>query len=285
MGDYLRIFRPINILFIGCAQILTAYFLYFEADISLLFERKLHYLVIATSSIAAFGYWLNDYYDQYRDSINKPNKRAISRLGWPVVTVHLLLFSALALALGYLMNLLFLYSFAAVLLILWLYNLKLKDVPLLGNIIISGLCFLSIYMVSWIYPEIDIRLLLHFALIAALLTWCRELVKDAEDVKGDSLSGSKTIAVSMGTDFSNKIVYFSILFVISFVAISVYYQSQYFAGTLQYLYWAYYLLFVVIPMYNVAVEIRMMKESQDYRRLSKILKYVIFTGILSILFF
>ncbi|MFY0643284.1 MAG: UbiA family prenyltransferase [Bacteroidia bacterium] len=259
--------------------------MFFEADIQILLDRKLHYLIIGTAAIAAFGYWLNDFYDQYRDSINKPHKKGIRRLGLTVVIGHLVIFSVVALLSGYLMNLLFLYSFGAILLALWLYNLKLKDVPLMGNIIISMLCFLSIYMVSWLFPEIDIRLLLHFGVIAALLTWCRELVKDAEDVKGDGLSGSKTIAVTMGTDFTNKLVYFSILFVISFVAISVYYQSQYFAGMLQYVYWGYYLFFIVVPLYKVAIQIRMMATPSEYNGLSKMLKYVIFTGILSILFF
>ncbi len=285
MLEYIRSFRPFNLLFIGLAQVLAAYFLYFEADIQLLLDRKLHFLVLGTLSVAAFAYWVNDLYDRERDFINRPKKKGPASFNSLFVGLNLLLLILLMLNAGWILGFKFLLCFTLVSLVLWLYNYKLKDVAFLGNTIIASLAFLSVYMVRWLFPEIDIRLLLHFSLLAGLLTLCREMVKDAEDELGDRQTGSRTLAVVLGKAFSNRLVYFLVLFIISFVVISVYYQSQYFAGILRFVYWAYYLLFITVPLYKIAIEIRLTREAKDYAKVSSLLKYVLFTGVLSLLFF
>lgn len=285
MLDYLRSFRPLNLLFIGLAQGLTAFFLYFDANLQMLIERDMHWLIIGTLSVAALGYWINDLYDSERDAINRPAKRGPASYPRLFVILNLVLLVLIMLNAAWMLGLRYLLCFGGVSILLWLYNYKLKDVALLGNLIIAFLSFFSVFMVRWLFPEMDVRLLLHFSLLAGLLTLCRELVKDAEDELGDRQTGAKTVAVVMGKAMSNRLVYFLVLFIISFVVISVYYQSQYFAGSLRYLYWLYYLVFIAVPLYKVAIDIRLIQEAEDYARVSRLLKYVIFTGVLSLLFF
>ena len=285
MLNYLRSFRPLNLFFIGLAQGLTAFFLYFDADLQMLIDRKMHWLIIGTMAVAALAYWINDLYDTDRDAINRPQKQGPANYPRIFVVLNLSLLFLVILNAGWILGLKFLLCFLGVSLLLWLYNYRLKDVALLGNLIVAFLSFFSVFMVRWLFPEMDVRLLLHFSLLAGLLTFCRELVKDAEDELGDRRTGSKTVAVVLGKAFSNRLVYFMVLFVISFVVISVYYQSQYFAGVLRYLYWAYYLLFITVPLYKIAIEIRLTREAKDYAKVSRLLKYVIFTGVLSLLFF
>jgi 4-hydroxybenzoate polyprenyltransferase len=121
--------------------------------------------------------------------------------------------------------------------------------------------------------------------LAGFLNLCREIVKDAEDMEGDRQKNAKTIPLTFGLKFSNRIVYFILLFTISFVAISLYYQKQYFKAPVNYIYWAYYFLFVIVPLYRLAVRIRFDEDATDYSEHSKVLKYDLYTGILSILFF
>lgn len=285
MISYLRTYRPLNLLLIGTAQILCAYFLFFEGDLTLLYQRGLHFLVAGTLTIAAFGYLLNDYFDVERDAIDKPGKFNLRVLDKRLLLVHLLLIVSVVLYCGNALGGKFLTCFIGCSMALWIYNYKLKDYPLLGNILIAGLSFLSVYIVRWMFPEIDVVLLVHFALLAALLNFCREIVKDAEDVRGDKHSGAKTVPIVLGYTFANRVVYFTVLFIMSFTFISVYYQSQYFAGVFRYLYWSYYLLFVIAPLYYVAMQIKGLRSKEDYRTISKLLKYVVYTGILSILFY
>lgn len=285
MLAYLRIYRPLNLIFIGAAQILTAYFLYFDASIGLLYEAGLHWLVLGTTAVAAFGYWMNDYFDFERDRINNRGRFNIRSIPKPVLIIHLLVFLLAVFYSANHLNVLISLCFVGSLLVLWFYNWKLKDLAFIGNILIAVLSFLSVFMVGWLFPEIDRRLLLHYAFLAAMLNFCRELIKDAEDLDGDKATGARTIPAIWGNNTTNRIVYFSILFVVSFVIISLYYQQQYFKGVLLYVYWAYYILFVIFPLYNIALNVRTVEAKEQYSKMSRELKYVVFTGILSILFF
>lgn len=285
MLEYLRIYRPLNLLFIGAAQILAAYFLYFDASFGNLYDAGLHWLVLGTAAVAALGYWLNDYFDYKRDQINQRRRFNVRSLPIPLLVVHLLVFLLAVFHSANQLNVLISMTFVASLLVLLLYNWKLKDLAFIGNILIAVLSFLSVFMVGWLFPEIDRKLLLHYAFLAAMLNFCRELIKDAEDMEGDKATGAQTMPVLWGLQTTNRVVYFSILFVVSFVIISLYYQQQYFKGALLYLYWAYYILFVILPLYNIALNVRNVQEKSQYSKMSKEVKYVLFTGILSILFF
>lgn len=285
MLSYLKIYRPLNLIFIGVAQILAAYFLYFDSTLSLVLEAGVLWLAIGTVTIAAFAYWMNDYYDFERDAINKEGRMNVRSLSKAILLIHLLSFLLIIFLAANHLNSTITICFILSLITLWLYNFLLKDYPLIGNMLIGILSFISVFMVGWLFVEIDKRLLLHYGLLAGLVNFCRELVKDAEDLEGDRATGSKTIAVIWGIETVNKIVYYSILFTISFIVISLYYQKQYYSGALLYVYWSFYLIFVVIPLYQVALDIKFVIQKSDYTKLSRKLKYILYTGILSILFF
>lgn len=285
MLEYFKTYRPLNLLFIGFAQILAAYFLYFDASIAELYIAGVHWLVMGTLGVASFGYWMNDYFDVERDAINQRKRFNVRALPKPVLLIHLLVFLLVVFYSANQLNVLISICFVASLLILWLYNWKLKDYAFIGNILIALLSFVSVFMLGWLFPEIDKRLLLHFAFLAGMINFCRELIKDGEDVDGDKATGAKTIPVIWGKETTNRLVYFGVLFIVSFVIISLYYQQQYFKGALMYLYWAYNIFFVIIPLYSIALNVRNLEQKSEYSKMSREFKYVLFTGILSILFF
>jgi 4-hydroxybenzoate polyprenyltransferase len=285
MIKYLRIYRPLNLLFIGIAQWLCVYRLDVYANLQSIYELGIYPLIGGTIAVAAFGYWVNDFYDIERDRINKPEKRTLWQFPKWLSWVHFVLFIGFAVSCGLLLNYFFLGLFMFCIVLLWLYSMLLKDSPGIGNALIAILSFLSIYMLKWQFVSIDPLLLIHFAALAGLLNFSREVVKDGEDIEGDKELGAKTIPIVFGKSFANKIVHFILLFTISFIAISLYYQRIYFKPPMNYLYWGYYLLFVIIPLYKLAVDVRYGEDAEDYARFSMIIKYVLYTGILSILFF
>ena len=111
------------------------------------------------------------------------------------------------------------------------------------------------------------------------------MVKDAEDIEGDEQTGARTLPIIGGLNVSNITVHGILIMTIAFVMVSVFSQSQFFESFLKYVYYAYYALFVVLPLYKIAVDVRYARTKEEYTRLSYLLKYVLGVGILSILFF
>ena len=155
MLNYIRIYRPVNILFIALAQWLNAYYLDFSASLTSISSGGIYWLMLGTAACAAFGYWINDYLDTQRDSINKPNRLFINRFPKIAVYLHFLVFILVALLSGNKLSLYFLLVFTIVILCLFIYSRVLKDIAGLGNLVIAALSFYSIYLVSLLFVEVD----------------------------------------------------------------------------------------------------------------------------------
>lgn len=80
-------------------------------------------------------------------------------------------------------------------LLLYVYNIRLKGLPLAGNLAVALLCALAVYL-----PELPHRpdYTLMPILFAFLTTVAREVAKDAEDVAGDREHGAMTLPVRYG---------------------------------------------------------------------------------------
>ena len=285
MHKYFALYRPLNLFFITLAQLLCAHYLDPYASISSLIAKGILWLILGTVACSSFGYWINDFLDKERDSINKVKTFDISTLPTFVIYLHLFVLVILAVFSGLMLSPLFLYINLLTLFLLSLYSLILKNIAFLGNLLIAFLSFVSIFMLLFLFPDIDYALLFHFATLAGLLTLCRELVKDGEDAEGDRITGAKTVPIVFGTSTLNISVYVLLIFIISFSVMSLYHQSMFFPAALRNVYYSYYLLFILIPLYVIAVEVRYAQHKHQYAKLSLRLKYVLATGILSILFF
>jgi 4-hydroxybenzoate polyprenyltransferase len=285
MGKYFSIFRPINLIFIALAQWLCAYFLDFSAGYESIIEGGIHWLIIGTGASAAFGYWINDFYDKERDFINDQSSSAISRLDNKLIYVHLLVFVSVALYAGNQLGTWFVGLFISSLVLLFLYSKWLKNMVIIGNVVVAVLCFFSLYSTYQLFENIDYLLILHFSVLASFVTLAREMVKDAEDIEGDADTGAKTVPIMFGLNTLNIAVYIVLLFSLSFIIVSLMSQKAYLSTPLNYVYYAYCGLFVILPLYKIAVDVRYAEKKEEYTRLSLWLKYVIFIGVLSILFF
>jgi 4-hydroxybenzoate polyprenyltransferase len=211
-----RISRPINLLLIAFAQVMTAHFLV-ETNaqgIPALLDFRLYLLILATLLVTAAGYMINDYYDVKIDYINRPKAVVVGKgIKRRVILMLHSLFNFLAIGLGWMVapRIAALIIFAGVL--LWWYCNGLKRKPLIGNMAVAFLTSLSLYLVAYFYQKNEL-LVFTYALFAFFLTLIRELLKDLEDRHGDQLHGSKTLPIVLGFRKTKQVIY---LIAITFV--------------------------------------------------------------------
>lgn len=180
-------------------------------------------LVAATVLTTLGGYLINDLFDIHIDRINKPQKMAIGR--WMPVWLGIGLYLAILSASFYFAWRLYQNwpegnsgkfwvpaIIPATSVLLFLYAWQFKCTPLLGNLIVAGLCALAPAMV--IFPEmraiqlatVERPVLMHqavsvwwaYGIFAFLSTFFREQVKTLQDVEGDAACGCATLPVRKG---------------------------------------------------------------------------------------
>lgn len=256
-------------------------------------------LLAATILIAAGGYLINDFYDMNADSVNKPGKNLVGRK-YPVYIVDILywfftlggVLAGLALCwwIGHLnYSLIFVFSAG----LLWFYASRYQCQPLVGNVVVAFLSALSFGLV-WVFefialsnqPESLGQLQASFGLVnrmmgiyvsfAFLVSLLREIVKDIEDIKGDDRFGCRTFAVVYGAKKSTMLA-----LVITGIGLFASLCFQYFFFQTEY-----YLLFssfflVDLLFLWIGFRLRKATDKTDYANLSKTIKLLMVTGILS----
>ena len=152
---------------------------------------------LAAGFIGSGGMVVNDLFDVEIDRINKPQRPLASGAVSPASAS---LFYALLTSAGLVLNL-FLHPIdqwiaAAAAVLIFLYSYKLKGTPLLGNLVVGGLTGLA-----FLYGGAAVgnagRALVP-ALFAFLINVGREVIKDMEDVEGDSRHNALTFPIRYG---------------------------------------------------------------------------------------
>lgn len=156
------------------------------------------------SLVTAGGNALNDLFDVDVDRINRPNRPLVSgRLSAGQAKYFYIACTLGGLVISAVVNLpTFLIAVAASALV-FLYSYKLKRTIFIGNFVVAlvtGLAF--IYGGAAVRNFYDVYPAAVFAFLANLI---REIIKDAEDVKGDGEAGVRTIATRYGTRVSTGI--------------------------------------------------------------------------------
>ncbi|MCX5800962.1 MAG: geranylgeranylglycerol-phosphate geranylgeranyltransferase [Candidatus Eisenbacteria bacterium] len=178
-------------------------------------------IALAAASVAflaAFGYALNDYYDVRADEVNRPSRPIpsgmLSRKAVLVVAILCALAGALfALGLRPAVQL----ALAGMCGLVWLYSARMKRSGLPGNILVSLLAGST--LVAGGLSVGHLKPVLFPAVLAFLSNLPREILKDVQDVKGDSLAGGRSVASARGERFALKLasVIMLVLVVVSFV--------------------------------------------------------------------
>lgn len=294
------ILRPLNLLFIA----LTQYLLFFHFIFPLLHSAgapvvlsgwRAWAFLLATTLVAGAGYAINDLYDIEGDRINKPGKWILGR---EISFFHAKLLIALSIGGGAALSALIALDIQAAHLwvlyptavfSLWAYSRYLKGTPLAGNLLVAALCALVAGIVwfaerrgfAWIAernPELAGRaaealaFYLGFAFLANLF---REIVKDCEDVKGDSLLKKYTLPVAGGLKMA-KWIAFSLGLLLEAALLGLTARFFFLSG------WTglvFSLLMLIIPLGWGLVFLARAEKPQDFTPVSRIAKWVIFAGV------
>ena len=294
--SYLKLVRLPNLLLIIFTQVLIKYGLFESFGIEItLSDFGFFLLCLSTVCIAAAGNVVNDIYDVETDRINKPEKKVVGeKLSEKAALQLFIVLSIIGVGIGfYLANIIGRPGFSAIFIIisalLYLYATYLKQMLLVGNIIVSSLVAMVVIVMGIfeLLPAIDasnqqtqsiiFSILLDYALFAFLINWLREMVKDQEDITGDYNTGRNSLPIVLGTDRANKVIFTIGLFPL--VAV-VYYMYEYlFTNTYAVLYT---LLLIVGPLLYFLATLWSAKHRKHFKHLSFILKLIMFFGILSI---
>lgn len=304
IAAFLRLIRWPNLVFIVITQCLFEWSIYgrvYPLNNTAAFSSSFILLVLASVLIAAAGYIINDYFDQNIDQVNKPEKMVVNVIinrRWVIfwhMTLSLagLFFTALALPIQQYWHLV-LGNLAAILL-LWLYSTNFKKQLLIGNILISLLTAWVILILFFAkYPLVMqemlgldhakvrfFRLTILYAAFAFIISLVREVVKDMEDIEGDQKYGCKTMPIVWGIRATK--VFVAVWLVVLIAALLI---LQFYVLGLGWWHSALYcLLCIIVPLAVIAQKLYKAYTPQDYHRLSTLIKWVMFTGILSMVFF
>ena len=275
---FFRLVRFRNLLIIVLTQYMARIFLVGPKEewLSYIFDYKQFILVLATVSIAAAGYIINDYFDIKIDLVNKPREVIIGKIikrRWAILSHQILNFTGVVI--GFFLGLkVFIINIIAIS-ALWFYSERFKRQAFIGNFVVAFLTAFSLIVLAVYYKKNEL-LVNIYALFAFSISLIREIIKDMEDIRGDARNGCRTLPIIWGIRKTKILLY---IFIVSFVGILFFmayllhnqYLIMIFSGSIvvftwfmNKLYWA--------------------DRKKDFTLLSKICKIIMLGGVTSMIF-
>lgn len=234
---FFKLVRWTNLLMIALMMLLVYYCLMsplFTSGIAAVMPPAPSFLLLVLSLvfIVAGGYVINDIFDVDIDKINKPERQLVTtvfsekeaRIFYNVLTLIGLL-AALASSI-IIAKTKFFTLFAILLLlvgVLYSYSSTYKKKLVVGNLIVSLSVAFSVFL-PWLFEMIYLSnnvlvlslsknimmeilpYVMIYTVFAFLMNFIREILKDAEDLKGDSVTHCRTIPIVYGTKKMNMIL-------------------------------------------------------------------------------
>lgn len=305
---FFRLIRWPNLLFIALTQLMFYYFIILhgfhsnvQQSLNLLHPVLFSLLSFSSVLIAAAGYIINDYFDLNIDRVNKPEKMVVEKHIKRRSTIiwHWVL-SVAGLIIGCyvswrLRNFIIVTSHVACIALLWFYSTTFKKKLLIGNIIISLLtawvililyvCEFRLNIFSDPINRQALSRIFKFAILYAgfafIISLIREVVKDIEDRDGDAKYKCRTMPIVWGINVSKVFVATWLVVLIASLIVVQFY-------ILQYSWWwsiLYCVLLIIIPLIIILRNLYQAVTVSDYHKLSTLIKLVMLSGILSMIFF
>lgn len=270
---YLVITRPLN-------SAITFFVVVVGAVICVDFEYSTIKIILAGIS-AAFtagaGNIINDIIDKDADKINHPERQIPSgSLSIKEALIEYLLLVIAACIIAIYINYTALLVVILTSFLLFLYSNRLKRIPLFGNVTVAYMTGLA-----FIYGGIAVgnpRGAVIPAIFAFLINLVRELVKDMQDIIGDTKAGVKTFPVQFGLNLTKHFIsFFTILLITATVVPFVYriYNIEFFV----------IVMVIVNPLLVYFIKLMYSSESSDtLNKISNLLKLDMLFGLIAIYF-
>lgn len=304
---FFRLIRSLNLLFITLTQLLFYYCIvipvFQQANVPPALQvPHFVWLLLASLCIAAAGYIINDYFDRDIDQLNKPAKLVVEKLisrRWAILWHMALSLIGMAISLYISWKTKAWWLFPAntfCVIVLWFYSTTFKRKLLSGNIIISLLTAWVVLVIGFMvhysvirnpetYAAVDasklMRLTFLYAGFAFIISIIREVIKDIEDMQGDVRYGCRTMPIVWGVQASK-------IFIATWLVVLIATLLIVQAYVLPFQWWwsaIYCVALVILPLIYILGKLFTATLTRDFHRLSNWVKFVMFTGILSMIFF
>jgi 4-hydroxybenzoate polyprenyltransferase len=303
IAAFLKMIRLPNLFFMALAQVLFQFCIYhtiYKGSIPEDDLLRFFLLVFASLFIAAAGYIINDYFDINIDEVNKPHKMVVDKLisrRWAIAWHFMLSTTGIvltALAVPIAQKWYLIVANVLCVALLWFYSTNFKKSLLTGNIVISMLTAWTILIIF--FSKVNLadafasgdtnqtkffRLTILYACFAFIVSLIREAIKDMEDMPGDAKYGCRTMPIVWGV---NATKVYTAVWLVVLIAVLVILQVY----VLQFKWWltvAYSVPAVIFPLIVILFKLRKSIGTQDFHKLSTMMKLVMLTGILSMFFF
>jgi len=290
--DWLIFLRWPNLALVALTQLiiwrveLVPYITYNLYDEPALSNTAFLLLCLCTVLVTAAGNVVNDIHDRHLDTINKPNKVFVGTKvslsqSWAVYWLLNSTGLTIAIYLADQQNAwMYLPLFPFFTWLLWAYSRYWKGSILFGNIVISlavGFVAYIPLLAEWEHlgslSQNKNIFLLFYGFMAFLSNLLREIIKDAQDEKGDKNHGKKTLATHYGLGASlqgSRIILFAL-----WVAILA------FCLVLQ----AYLALIILLPLLILlSLELSRPLKKLNWKKLSTLVKVLMLIGIVFLAF-
>jgi 4-hydroxybenzoate polyprenyltransferase len=166
--------------------------------------------------------------------------------------------------------------------LLFLYAAQLKGMPLIGNVIVA-LCSAAVVAICILLIAFDTRpAIMNFTgyiVFSFFISLIRELVKDMQDVDGDLAAGLRTYPIVAGIKGTKIMIY-----MITGIEIML-------CGLYSFLSWGLDLYagsvlmgIITIGLLYFINHISKTKSKEEYGASSKLLKYIMFAGVINLIF-
>ena len=304
----LKLIRFNNLVIITLIQLFIKYFI-INVFLDYYSLNNLYWIIylFALISIIAAGYIINDICDIETDNINKPNRLIINNIISESFARKIYIgLNIFGLSLGFIVSYLVnhpLYSFIFLFFAfsLYKYSTKYKRYCFIGNLqiaFLTSLSVLNIILFDLMTKDcqnsngyiIIIKVIAIYAIFSFTTTLIREIIKDIEDIKGDSIRGLQTMPIIIGIKKSKSIVIIITALTIILISYIQYFQysvinstfnhdlsiwgadrlSFYYTSLIQLL-----CIFLIYKTYSAS-------EKEEFYTLSQICKIIMVIGIISI---
>lgn len=269
--------RGYNILIVVLAQYLASIFILApEHSLSkVVFDANLFFLVLATATVIASGYIINNFYDSEKDLINRPRKTMLERYLSQQTKLALYFFlNFAAVVFASYVSFRAVMFFSLYIFVIWFYSHRLKKILFVGNLVASILTILPFFAIFLYFKNFEPVIFVHAAFLYFIIVM-RELVKDLENMKGDIVQGYRTIPVVYGEKISKALISGLVfLTVIPFYFLVYKFETGYMD---------YYFYLTMIVLFLMLLFLYISHAKPHYLLLHNILKFIIVAGVFSIL--
>jgi 4-hydroxybenzoate polyprenyltransferase len=243
-----------------------------------------------TVLITLGGYLINDYFDIETDKINDKSRlspKSLLLLYFVILFLGFILAFALALSLGQpALSLIYLIAVA----LLYMYSAKWKRQVLIGNVIVS--LFTAAVPLILLYAERDQLDMLNvtsiesttssivfFSAFTFLISMVREIIKDIEDLEGDSAAGYKTLPIVYGIERAKTIAGFYGFVLMGTLLLWQLYSLRFTSDNL--LTHLFVFIFLYAPV--IFLVVKLLGKSAHWTSLSQLCKAIMLFGLLLII--